>query len=214
MDGTRNADRAHDQRANQKIAVREAIIVEGKYDKIKLSAVVDGLIIETGGFRIFKDREKMQMLRELARRRGLLILTDSDRAGFVIRGYLRGAIPEGSIRNAYIPDILGKERRKAAPSKEGKLGVEGMELQTLRDALERAGVTPRAPQERPPRRVTKTDFYEAGLSGGQGSAQRRARLCRELSLPENLSAKGLLEMVNVLMDFEEYRQTVSRLFKP
>ena len=193
------------------IRVKEAIVVEGKYDKIKLSSLVDGVIIETNGFGIFKDREKVRYMRELAAKRGLIVLTDSDGAGFLIRGRLSSSIPPQQIKHAYIPDILGKERRKAAPSKEGKLGVEGMELSVLRQALERAGATVEdgpqpAPQGEP---LTKADLYRWGLSGGEGSAARRKELQRCLGLPERLSAGGLLQALNTLYGrqaFEEFME--------
>lgn len=170
------------------IQIREAVIVEGKYDKIKLSSIIDGLILETHGFQIFKDQEQMALLRKLAATRGLLVLTDSDGAGFVIRNYLRGCIPKEQIRHAYIPDLFGKEKRKKSPSKEGKLGVEGVPASVIREALEKAGVccgegepTPKGPP------ITKADLFAAGLSGGEGSAARRLAFQKKLDLPERLS---------------------------
>lgn len=189
------------------IRVREAIVVEGRYDKNKLSALVDGIIVETEGFGIFRDREKLAYLKRLARERGLIVLTDSDGAGFVIRGKLSSQIPKEQLKHAYIPDIPGKERRKAAPSKEGKLGVEGMELSTLRLALERAGATIEensAPAE--PGKLTKADLYTLGLSGEEESALRRKRLQKLLGLPERLSANGLLQALNALYPGKEFRE--------
>lgn len=189
------------------IRVREAIIVEGKYDKTKLSSLVDGIIIETNGFGIFRDREKMEYLRRLARERGLLVLTDSDGAGFLIRGRISSCIPKEQVKHAYIPDILGKERRKAAPSKEGKLGVEGMEPEVLREALERAGATVE-PGEDPfseqTEKISKADLYSLGLSGGPGSGEKRKALQRALGLPERLSANGLLQALNALYSRDEF----------
>lgn len=189
------------------IRVKEAIVVEGKYDKIKLSSLVDGLIVEVGGFSLFRDREKLEYLRRLAEKRGLVVLTDSDGAGFLIRGKLAACVPPQRLKHAYIPDILGKEKRKAAPSKEGKLGVEGMELSVLREALERAGATiegeapaPRAPGER----ITKADFFAWGLSGKPDSAARRGELQKQLGLPQRLSANGLLQALNALYSREEF----------
>ena len=183
------------------IRVKEAIVVEGKYDKIKLSSLVEGVIIETKGFGIFRDREKLAYLRALAKKRGLIVLTDSDGAGFLIRGKLSSSIPPEQIKHAYIPDILGKERRKAAPSKEGKLGVEGMELSVLRQALERAGATPP---------LTKADLFQLGLTGGEDSAARRKALQKRLGLPERLSANGLLQALNTLYSREELRAALEK----
>ena len=177
--------------------IREVIVVEGRYDKNTLKQVVEATVIETRGFGIFNDRERLALLRRLAAERGLILLTDSDGAGFVIRNFLKGAIPREQIKQAYIPDVYGKERRKAAPGKEGKLGVEGMPPGILLEALERAGATddtaaaPRSP-------LTKADFYALGLSGGADSARRRRALLKRLGLPERMSANALLEAVNLL----------------
>ena len=193
------------------IRVKEAIVVEGKYDKIKLSSLVEGVIIETKGFGIFQDREKLAYLRALAKKRGLIVLTDSDGAGFLIRGKLSSSIPPEQIKHAYIPDILGKERRKAAPSKEGKLGVEGMSPQVLLTALERAGATfseDGGAAEADRRPITKADFYELGLTGGADSAQRRETLLKKLGLPERMTANAMLEAVNLLYTREEFWKAV------
>lgn len=198
------------------IHVKEAIIVEGKYDKIRLSSVVDGLILETNGFRIFKDREQMALIRRLAETRGILILTDSDGAGFVIRRYLSGSIPPDRIRHAYIPDIPGKERRKAKPSKEGKLGVEGVPSSVILESLRRAGVRcSEEPEEAgpPERRITKADLYLAGLSGRENSAEKRRALLRKLSLPEHLAANSLVEVLNCMMSYEEFLSAVEEAQK-
>lgn len=185
------------------IRVKEAIVVEGKYDKSALSSLVDGVILETKGFGIFRDKENMELLRRLARERGLIVLTDSDGAGFLIRGKLSSCIPPEQMKNAYIPDLYGKERRKARPSKEGKLGVEGMSQEVLLTALERAGATvERGSGKRNP--VTKADLYALGLSGKADSAQKRKALQRRLGLPERLSANGLLEVINALYSREEF----------
>ena len=196
------------------IRVKEAIVVEGKYDKIKLSSLVDGVIIETNGFGIFKDREKVRYLRELAAKRGLIVLTDSDGAGFLIRGRLSSSIPPQQIKHAYIPDILGKERRKAAPSKEGKLGVEGMEPAVLLEALRRAGATfldETAGAESSGRTITKADLFADGLSGGPGAAEKRRALLKALDLPEHLTANALLELLNTLLGCEGYRKILGEL---
>ncbi len=186
--------------------VREVIVVEGRYDRNALRQVVDATVVETCGFGVFRDRERLALLRRLGRERGLILLTDSDGAGFVIRNFLRGAIPGQQLKQAYIPDVPGKERRKAAPGREGKLGVEGMPPQVLLEALERAGATfegeEGAAEDRRP--VTKADFYALGLTGGPDSASRRAALLRRLDLPERMTANALLEAVNILYTREEF----------
>ncbi len=184
------------------LQIKQAIIVEGKYDKIKLDSLVKAVIIPTHGFQIFKDPEKLELIRWYAKTTGILILTDSDRAGFKIRSYLRGAIAEGSIQNIYIPDIFGKEKRKAKPSAEGKLGVEGIDADILREAFEKAGVLSEHIEPHEP--ITKTDLYFAGLSGGKDSATKRQQFQRELGLPSVLSATALLEVLNARMTREEF----------
>ena len=200
------------------LKIREAIIVEGRYDKNTLSQIVDAPILETAGFGIFNDKEQLALLRAVAEKRGLIVLTDSDGAGFVIRRYLRGAIDPARVKHAYIPDIAGKERRKAAHSKEGKLGVEGMRPEVLIEALRRAGATvegetPRRTAGETPRRtageITKADLYAAGLSGGVGSAEKRKELLRALSLPERMSANAMLEALNALMSRDEFLRRLS-----
>lgn len=196
------------------IKVKEAVIVEGKYDKIKLSSLIDGLIIETNGFQIFKDKEQMAFIRKLADTRGIIVLTDSDSAGFLIRHYLAGAIEPEKIKHAYIPDILGKEKRKAKPSKEGKLGVEGVPAQIIRDALKRAGAgldTRQASAGKPAKKITKADLYLAGLSGTRDSAQKRRALLKMLSLPEHLSANSLTQVLNDIMDYDEFIEMTGKV---
>ena len=189
------------------LSIPQAIIVEGKYDKIRLSSFVRAVIIPTQGFRIFKDPEILALIRHYARTTGILILTDSDRAGFAIRNYLRGAVSEGDIRHVYIPDVFGKEKRKDKPSAEGKLGVEGMETQVLREAFARAGVLAgEAPEGEP---ITRTDLYLAGLSGRQDSAAARRALQKQLGLPGMLSAGALLEVLNSMMTREEFCRMTS-----
>lgn len=190
------------------IRIRQAVIVEGKYDQIRLSSLVDTVILTTEGFGVFKDKEKQKLLRRLAYERGLVVLTDSDAAGFVIRSFLNGIVEPQYITNVYIPDVLGKEKRKAAPSKEGKLGVEGMRTEQLLEAFRKAGVTA---DEAPPherREVTKTDLFEDGLSGGQDSAQKRRRLLRALDFPERMSANAMLKLINTCMTYAEYKAAV------
>jgi len=194
--------------------VREVIVVEGRYDKNALKQVVEATVVETGGFGVFRDRERLALLRRLAAERGLILLTDSDGAGFVIRNFLKGAIPKSQIKQAYIPDIYGKERRKAAPGKEGKLGVEGMSPQVLLQALERAGATFEEEQNSAPggTPVTKADLYQWGLTGGTDSAARRAALLRRLQLPERMTANAMLEALNILYSREECEALAEELF--
>ena len=184
--------------------IKEVIVVEGRYDQNTLAQVVDATVVPLGGFAVFNDKEKVAFLRRLAEERGLIVLTDSDGAGFVIRNYLKGALPRDRVKQAYIPDIHGKEKRKRAPGKEGKLGVEGMTPQVLTDALRRAGATFEG--EDAPRRsagITKADLLDKGLIG-PGSAERRATLQRELGLPTRLTANGLLEALDLLLTREEF----------
>ena len=192
--------------------VKEAVIVEGRCDKAKLSSLIEGTIVETGGFAIFNDRDKMELIRRLAAKRGVIILTDSDGAGFLIRSKLSQCLPPGQVKHAYIPDIYGKERLKAKPSKEGKLGVEGMTLETLRDCLIRAGaIIEGAPGGDAPQELTKADLFELGLSGGESSADRRKALQRRLKLPERLSANGLLQALRALYTREELLDILENL---
>lgn len=194
------------------IAIREAIVVEGKYDKIRLESVVDTVIIPTDGFGLFRDKEQLTLLRRLAEKRGLLVLTDSDSAGFVIRNHLIGVIPPEQIKHAYIPEIVGKERRKSAPSKEGLLGVEGMDTAVLEQALRRAGATilgEDTPYETAG--IDRLRLYEDGLIGGEGSAIRRKRLLNRWGLPDKLSTARLLEVINATMTAEAYEKSVQSL---
>ena len=185
------------------IGVKEVIVVEGRYDKNTLSQIVDAVIIETGGFGVFSDREKLALLRRMAEKRGLIILTDSDGAGFVIRNYLRGALPKDKVKHAYIPDVEGKEKRKSSPSKEGKLGVEGMKPEALLEALRRAGATLDGVAAQSGGELTKADLFALGLSGGMGSALKRKELLKRLELPEKLTANALLDVLNALYGREE-----------
>lgn len=193
------------------IHIKEAIVVEGKYDHMRLAGLVDALIVETGGFDIFSQREKLNMLRRLAKARGLLILTDSDTAGFRIRRFLTGAIDPALIKHAYIPDLPGKEPRKAAPSKEGKLGVEGVPNEILLRALEQAGVLCQEDDAPPRQQITKLDLFQAGLSGRDNSAQLRGQLLKRLELPEHLTANALLPVLNAVCTYEEFQQLTQDL---
>lgn len=190
------------------IKVDKIIVVEGKYDKIKLSSIIDGVIIETEGFGIFKNKDKQKLLRKLAEKKGLLILTDSDSAGFMIRSFVSSIVPNEYITNAYIPDIFGKEKRKDTHSKEGKLGVEGVSSQVIIHALERAGVYCDKSEEVSRRFVTNLDLFEDGLNGSDESKRRRLQLLKYLDLPERLSTKALLEVINSIMTYEEYKTAV------
>ena len=192
------------------VRIREAIVVEGKYDQNTLRQIVDTAVIPTHGFGVMKDRELLAFLRTVAEKRGLIILTDSDGAGFVIRNFLKGALPKERVRHAYIPDIAGKERRKKAPGKEGKLGVEGMEPAVLLEALRRAGATfldeaAEAPAGTP---ITKADLYEWGLSGGPDSREKRLALLKTLNLPSHMSANALLEALNLLYTKETFEEEI------
>ena len=185
--------------------IREAIVVEGRYDKNTLSQVVDAVILETSGFGVFKDGEKLTLLRRLARERGLIIFTDPDGAGFVIRNFLKGAIPPEQVKHAYIPDIYGKERRKRAPGKEGKLGVEGVSPEVLLRALEQAGAT-FLDEDAPASAagdLTAADLFALGLTGRPDSAARRQALLKKLGFPEHMNTKALLTVLNALYTADE-----------
>ncbi|MGN0650636.1 MAG: toprim domain-containing protein [Oscillospiraceae bacterium] len=188
------------------IRIKQAIIVEGRYDKNTLSQLVDALIITTDGFGIYKDAEKLELIRSLARKTGVIILTDSDSAGNKIRSYLRGAINEGEVINVVIPDIRGKERRKREPSKQGLLGVEGMSRKILLSAFEKSGVLAESAAPREP--ITRADLMEAGLIGAENSAQRRKELQQRLGLPAILSVSLLTELLNTMYSREEFFEIV------
>lgn len=197
------------------IKVNEAIVVEGKYDKIKLSSIVDGLIIETNGFRIFKDKEKINLLRNLAKKRGILIFTDSDSAGFLIRNYISSIIPKENIKHAYIPDIYGKEKRKYNYSKEGKLGVEGIPKKIIEKSLKDAGVIFKETElvKKNKREITKIDLYDYGLSGRDNSSELRKAFLKQLNLPEHLSVNSLVKVLNCSLTYEEFEIEIKKLLK-
>lgn len=192
------------------IPLEPVILVEGKYDQIKLSGIFDGTILTTDGFGIFKQPEKRALLRRLAKQRGILIFTDSDGAGFVIRNYLRGIISEGQVYHAYLPDLYGKEKRKAHASREGKLGVEGVPAEVIVEAVRKSGALDLSPAPRG--NITKADLYTLGLSGGKDSAAKRARLLHALELPEHLSGNALLQVLNALYDLPQLKELTSRLW--
>lgn len=188
------------------IKIDEAIIVEGKYDKIKISSIIDAVIIVTNGFGIFKDTEKLGLIRYYAKKTGIIILTDSDSAGRKIRGYIKGAVKDGNIRNVHIPDIFGKEKRKRTASAEGKLGVEGIDVRTILSAFEKAGIT--SSERISPPDITKFTLYELGLSGGNNSSTLRKELQKSLGLPSLLSAGALIEVLNTMMTAGELAEKV------
>ena len=193
------------------VKIREAIVVEGRYDKNTLSQIVDAPIFQTDGFGIFRDREKMRLLRRTAEKLGLIVFTDSDGAGFVIRSHIKSAIPEKYLKHAYIPDIPGKEKRKAAPGKEGKLGVEGMKPEIILEALRRAGATFDDGQAPAAGGITKQNMLELGLSGGPDSSAKRKKLIKALDFPEHLSANALLQALNLLYSMDELKAAVAAL---
>lgn len=196
------------------VKIKEAIVVEGRYDRNTLSQIVDATIFETNGFGIFKNKEQMALLRTVAQKRGLIVLTDSDGAGFVIRNHLKSAIPGAYLKHAYIPDIAGKEKRKAAPGKEGKLGVEGMRPEVILEALRACGATfDDETQDSPRTAITKQDFVELGLSGGTDSSIKRLCVQKAMNLPEHMSANALLQALNLLMTADELRNLVTTLEK-
>jgi len=190
------------------IKIKQAVIVEGKYDKIKLSSILDAVIIETEGFGVFKDKEKQLLIRKLAQTCGLLVLTDSDSAGFKIRSFIGGTVPGESIINAYIPDILGKEKRKISNSKEGKLGVEGVPVSVIFEALTRAGVICEETEEKR-RQINKNVLYEDGITGRKNSRQMKAALLKHLDLPERLSTNSLMKILNLFITYDAYKDAVN-----
>lgn len=194
------------------VKIKEAIVVEGRYDKNTLSQIVDAQILETSGFGIMKDKQQLALLRRVARKQGLIVFTDADGAGFVIRNYLKSAIEPAYLLHAYIPDIPGKERRKSAPGKEGKLGVEGMTPQIILDALRNAGATVLGEtQKRTVGTITKQDMMELGLSGGSNSSALRKKLLKKLDLPEHMSSNALLQALNLLYTLDELREILPQL---
>ena len=193
------------------IKIREAILVEGRYDKNTLSQIVDAPILESSGFGIFRDKEQLQLLRRVAEKRGLIVFTDSDGAGFVIRNHIKSAIDGNLLKHAYIPDIPGKERRKSAPSREGKLGVEGMTPEVILEALRRCGATFEGEATPAKGGITKQDLMELGLSGGKDSAQKRQLLLNYLKFPQHMSANAMLQALNLLYTAEEVRRICEEL---
>ena len=188
------------------VKIKEAILVEGRYDKNTLSQIVDAPILETAGFGIFKDKKQLALLRQIAEKRGLIVFTDSDGAGFVIRNHVKSAIPAKFLKHAYIPDIAGKERRKREAGKEGKLGVEGMTKDVILESLRRAGATIEGEDTPAQQSITKQDMMELGLSGGTGSSEKRSLLLKKLDLPEHMSTNALLQALNLLYSLDELKR--------
>lgn len=193
------------------ISLREAVIVEGRYDKIKLSGIIDTPIIETNGFRVFKDSEKLSLIRRIAAVRGILIFTDSDGAGFVIRNFLNGAVPKEQVKHCYIPQLAGKEKRKAQPGKEGLLGVEGVSDEVIIDAIRKSGAVIIGEERNARREITKADLYFLGLTGTENSAKLRQALLKNLGMPSYLSTNAMLTALNCLYSFEELNELVKSI---
>ena len=193
------------------VKIKEAILVEGRYDKNTLSQIVDAPILETNGFGIFKDKKQMGLLRKVAEKRGLIVFTDADGAGFVIRNHVKSAIPAKFLKHAYTPDVFGKERRKDKAGKEGKLGVEGMRPEIILEALRKAGATIEGESAPEGSTITKQDFMELGLSGGADASAKRLALLKKLNLPEHMSANALLQTLNLLCDLDELKKLMADL---
>lgn len=195
------------------LKIREAIVVEGRYDKNTLSQLVDTVILETHGFGIYKDRETLALLRRLGEKQGLIVLTDSDGAGFQIRNYLKSALPPDQVKHAYIPDRKGKERRKRQPGKEGMLGVEGMSPAVLEHALRQAGATilSEGPRKAPSGGLTKADLFACGLTGGEGSREKRQKLLERLDLPAHLTPNAMLPILSALYDRQTLLEEIKKL---
>ena len=193
------------------VKIKEAILVEGRYDKNTLCQIVDAPILETSGFGIFKDRKQMALLRQVAEKRGLIVFTDSDGAGFVIRNHVKSAIPAKYLKHAYIPDIMGKEKRKAAPGKEGKLGVEGMSREIILEALRRSGATIEGENAAYSHQITKQDLMALGLSGGADASAKRLMVLKKLNLPEHMSPNAMLQALNLLLTLEEFENILQEV---
>lgn len=197
------------------IKLKQAVVVEGKYDKIKLSSIIDAPIIVTNGFSIFKDKEKLNYIKEVAKKRGILIMTDSDNAGFMIRNRILKAVgKENEVINVYIPDVFGKEKRKKNMSAEGKLGVEGIDSKVLIETLEKFGVTASQSKEcSKAKEITKTDLFNFGLSGGENSEMKRKVLLKKLNLPQNMTANSMLGALNIFLTYNEFKNICEDLFE-
>lgn len=197
------------------IKLKQVVVVEGKYDKIKLSSIIDAPIIVTNGFSIFKDKEKLNYIKEVAKKRGIVIMTDSDNAGFMIRNRILKAVgKENEVINVYIPDVFGKEKRKKNMSAEGKLGVEGIDSKVLIETLEKFGVTASQSKEcSKAKEITKTDLFNFGLSGGENSEMKRKVLLKKLNLPQNMTANSMLGALNIFLTYNEFKNICEDLFE-
>lgn len=194
------------------IKLSKAVIVEGKYDKIRLSNFIDAVIIETDGFRIFSDKEKKAFIKQLALTKGIIVMTDSDSAGFRIRNYIRNIAADGEVINVYMPDVFGKEKRKTEASKEGKLGVEGLSQDIITEALRKAGVFHTTTEEKiNTREVTTADLYEDGFTGNDNSSEKKKKLLKSLQLPSKMSNSQLLKLINTFMSYEDYKKAVAEV---
>lgn len=193
------------------IKLDKPVIVEGKYDKIRLSDFLDAVIIETDGFRIFSDKEKRAFIRNLAKTKGIIVMTDSDSAGFRIRNFIRNIASDGEVINVYIPDVFGKEKRKTEPSKEGKLGVEGLSREIITEALTKAGVFHSETEKAETRQVTVTDLFEDSFTGSDNSHKRKEKLLKKLSLPSRMSNSQLLKLINTFMSYEDYKKAADEI---
>ncbi len=199
------------ENSQKRIKIKETIIVEGKYDKIRLSPLFDANIIELGGFQIYNNKDRLALIRRIAEKNGIIILTDSDSAGFRLRHYLSSAIPKANIKNVFIPDIFGKEKRKAKPGKENLIGVEGMSTEILLDAFKKAGIDPENGTSERMEPLSKTFLYEAGLSGGKNSSVLRRKLCEHFSLPKMLSANSLAEILPIITTEAELFSAIEKI---
>ncbi|MBR3611086.1 MAG: DUF4093 domain-containing protein [Oscillospiraceae bacterium] len=199
------------ENSQKRIKIKETIIVEGKYDKMRLSPLFDANIIELGGFQIYNNKDRLALIRRIAEKNGIIILTDSDSAGFRLRHYLSSAVPKANIKNVFIPNVFGKEKRKAKPGKENLIGVEGMSTEILLDAFRKAGIDPEngSEERKPP--FSKAFLYEIGLSGGEGSAALRKKLCEFYSLPAMLSANSLAEILPIITTEEELLSSLEKI---
>lgn len=199
------------ENSQKRIKIKETIIVEGKYDKMRLSPLFDANIIELGGFQIYNNKDRLALIRRIAEKNGIIILTDSDSAGFRLRHYLSSAVPKANIKNVFIPNVFGKEKRKAKPGKENLIGVEGMSTEILLDAFRKAGIDPEngSEERKPP--FSKAFLYEIGLSGGEGSATLRKKLCEFYSLPAMLSANSLVEILPIITTEEELLSSLEKI---
>lgn len=199
------------ENSQKRIKIKETIIVEGKYDKIRLSPLFDANIIELGGFQIYNNKDRLALIRRIAEKSGIIILTDSDSAGFRLRHYLSSAVPKDRITNVFIPDIFGKEKRKAKPGKENLIGVEGMTTEILLEAFKKAGISLESAVSERKAPLTKAYLYELGLSGGENSAELRRKLCEYFSLPKMLSANSLAEILPIITDEAELSSALEKI---